>query len=73
MLFERSTRGADPTGNGRVAIEQARRIVTGVENLQITARNVSYGLRGRIAVGYYRLILTSGAGNWRRLAAGAPT
>ncbi|MEQ1538021.1 MAG: LysR family transcriptional regulator [Sphingorhabdus sp.] len=51
-LFERTTRGAEPTENGRVFIEQARRIVTDVDNLQTTARNVSYGLHGRIAVGY---------------------
>lgn len=51
-LFERTTRGAEPTENGRVFIEQARRIVTDVDNLKTTARNVSYGLHGRIAVGY---------------------
>lgn len=51
-LFERTTRGAEVTENGRVVIEQARRIVTDVENLQTTARNVSYGLQGRLAVGY---------------------
>lgn len=51
-LFERTTRGAEPTENGRVFIEQARRIVTDIENLQTTARNVSYGLQGRVAVGY---------------------
>ncbi len=51
-LFERSTRGAEVTENGKVFIEQARRIVTDVENLQTTARNVSYRLQGRIAVGY---------------------
>lgn len=32
-LFERTTRGAEPTENGRAFIEQARRIVTDVENL----------------------------------------
>lgn len=58
-LFERTTRGAEPTENGRVVIEQARRIVTDVDNLQTTARNVSYGLHGRIAVGYCSS-LTSG-------------
>jgi DNA-binding transcriptional LysR family regulator len=52
QLFERSTRGAEPTENGRVFIEQARRIVTDADNLQTTARNVSYGVHGRIAVGY---------------------
>lgn len=51
-LFDRSTRGAEITENGRPFIEQARRIITDVDNLQITARNVSYGLHGRIAVGY---------------------
>jgi DNA-binding transcriptional LysR family regulator len=51
-LFKRTTRGAEVTENGKVFIEQARRIVTDVDNLQTTARNVSYGLLGRIAVGY---------------------
>lgn len=51
-LFERTTRGAEITQNGRVFIEQARRILTDVDNLQTTARNVSYGLQGRLAVGY---------------------
>lgn len=61
-LFERSTRGAEITENGRPFIEQARRIITDVDNLQTTARNVSYGLRGRIAVGYCSPIM---AGNLR--------
>lgn len=51
-LFERSTRGAEITENGRPFIEQARRIITDVDNLRTTARNVSYGLQGRISVGY---------------------
>lgn len=51
-LFERTTRGAEVTENGRAFIEQARRIVTDIDNLQTTARNVSYGLHGRIAVGF---------------------
>ncbi|MGD9471223.1 MAG: LysR substrate-binding domain-containing protein [Novosphingobium sp.] len=51
-LFERTTRGAEPTENGRAFIEQARRIVTDVENLLTTARAVSYGEQGRVAVGY---------------------
>ncbi|MBN8501365.1 MAG: LysR family transcriptional regulator [Sphingomonadales bacterium] len=61
-LFDRTTRGAETTANGRPFIEQARRIVTDVDNLQTTARNVSYGLRGRIAVGYCSPIM---AGNLR--------
>lgn len=51
-LFERTTRGAEVTENGKVFIEQARRIVTDVDNLQTTARAVSYGEQGRLAVGY---------------------
>lgn len=51
-LFERTTRGAEPTASGRVFIEQARRIVTDIENLQTTARAVSYGEQGRITVGF---------------------
>jgi DNA-binding transcriptional LysR family regulator len=61
-LFERTTRGAEPTENGRVFIEQARRIVTDIDNLQTTARNVSYGLLGRLAVGYGSTLM---AGNLR--------
>jgi DNA-binding transcriptional LysR family regulator len=51
-LFDRSTRGAEITENGRPVIEQARRIITDIDNLRTTARDVSYGLQGRIAVGY---------------------
>jgi DNA-binding transcriptional LysR family regulator len=51
-LFERTTRGAEPTETGKVFLEAARRIVTDVDNLQTTARAVSYGEQGRLAVGY---------------------
>jgi DNA-binding transcriptional LysR family regulator len=61
-LFERSTRGAEITENGRPFIEQARRIVTDIDNLRTTARNVSYGLQGRITVGYCSPLM---AGNLR--------
>lgn len=61
-LFERSTRGAEITENGRPFIEQARRIITDVDNLRTTARNVSYGLQGRLAVGYCSPLM---AGNLR--------
>lgn len=57
-LFERTTRGAEPTDNGRAFIEQARRIITDVDNLHTTARNVSYGLHGRLAVGYCSPLLS---------------
>ena len=51
-LFERTTRGAEVTANGKVFVEQARRIVTDVDNLITTARAVSYGEQGRLAIGY---------------------
>lgn len=51
-MFERSTRGAELTEHGRVCVELARRIITDVDNLHTIARNVSYGLHGRITVGY---------------------
>lgn len=57
-LFERTTRGAEPTANGRPFIEQARRIVTDIDNLMITACNVSYGLNGRLAIGYCSPLLS---------------
>ncbi len=39
-LFERTTRGAELTENGRAFIEQARRIVTDVENPPRTVRAI---------------------------------
>lgn len=51
-LFERTTRGAIPTAVGRTFLEVARRIVTDVDNLRSTARAVSYGDEGRLAVGF---------------------
>lgn len=57
-LFERTTRGALPTINGSAFIEQTRRLVTDAENLQTTARNVSYGLHGRLAIGYCSPLLS---------------
>ena len=51
-LFERTTRGALPTTNGAAFIEVARRIITDVDNLETTARAVSYGETGRVVVGF---------------------
>jgi DNA-binding transcriptional LysR family regulator len=51
-LFNRTTRGAEPTEMGKVFLESARRIITDIDNLQTTARAVSYGDQGRLAVGY---------------------
>lgn len=51
-LFERSTNGAAPTEASKNVLEAARRIVTDVDNLVTTARAMSYGDQGRLAVGF---------------------
>lgn len=51
-LFERSTNGATPTEASKNVLEAARRIVTDVDNLVTTARAMSYGDQGRLAVGF---------------------
>lgn len=51
-LFERSTRGAEPTATGRIFVDAARRILTDLENLLTTARAVGEGEQGRISVGF---------------------
>ena len=61
-LFERSTRGAIPTEQGKAFLSVARRILTDIDNLQTTARAVSYGEEGRIAVGFSASLM---AGNMR--------
>lgn len=61
-LFERSTRGAIPTEQGKAFLSVARRILTDIDNLQTTARAVSYGEEGRIAVGFCASLM---AGNMR--------
>ncbi|MCL6250091.1 LysR substrate-binding domain-containing protein [Altererythrobacter sp. KTW20L] len=62
-LFTRSNRGAEPTEMGKVFIETARRILTDIDNLQTTARAVSYGEQGRLAVGYSSSLM---AGNLKQ-------
>ena len=62
-LFTRSTRGAEPTEMGKVFIETARRIIKDIDNLQTTARAVSYGEQGRLAVGYSSSLM---AGNLKQ-------
>ena len=62
-LFNRTTRGAEPTEMGKVFLESARRIITDVDNLQTTARAVSYGDQGRLAVGYSSSLM---AGNLKQ-------
>jgi DNA-binding transcriptional LysR family regulator len=52
QLFERNSRGAVPTRIGRNFLNLARRIITDVDNLQTTARAVSYGIEGRFTLGF---------------------
>lgn len=58
-LFERTSNGAAPTEASKNVLEAARRIVTDVDNLVVTARAMSYGDQGRLAVGFSST-LTSG-------------
>ena len=51
-LFERTTGGAQPTKAAKNVLEAARRIVIDVDNLAVTARAMSYGDQGRLAVGF---------------------
>src|SRR3546814_18996375 len=48
---------------GQVFLESARRIITDIDNLQTTARAVSYGEQGRLAVGYSSSLM---AGNLKQ-------
>jgi DNA-binding transcriptional LysR family regulator len=58
QLFERSKRGTLPTEQGKAFITVARRIVTDVDNLMTTAKNVSYGEEGRLTVGFSSSLMT---------------
>jgi DNA-binding transcriptional LysR family regulator len=58
QLFDRSTRGALPTVHGKAFLSVARRIITDIDNLQTTARAISYGQQGRLAVGYSASLLS---------------
>jgi DNA-binding transcriptional LysR family regulator len=57
-LFDRSSRGAVLTEIGKNFIGIARRIVRDIDNLQTTARAVSYGVEGRFALGYSSSLMT---------------
>ncbi|MBL0923423.1 MAG: LysR family transcriptional regulator [Sphingomonadaceae bacterium] len=58
QLFERTKRGTFPTENGKAFLTVARRIVTDVDNLMTTAKNVSYGEEGRLAIGFSSSLMT---------------
>jgi DNA-binding transcriptional LysR family regulator len=52
QLFDRTKRGTYPTENGKAFLTLAHRIVTDIDNLLTTAKNVSYGEEGRLAIGF---------------------
>src|SRR3546814_14948111 len=66
QLFERTKRGTFATENGKAFLTVAERIVTDIDNLLTTAKNVSYGAQGRLAIGFSSSLMT---GN-RRFAIG---
>lgn len=52
VLFERSTRGAQPTAAGRPFLETARRVIEDVDAMARYAKAVSQGVAGRLAIGF---------------------
>jgi DNA-binding transcriptional LysR family regulator len=58
QLFERTKRGTFATANGKAFLTVAARIITDVDNLLTTAKNVSYGEQGRLAVGFSSSLMT---------------
>lgn len=58
QLFERSKRGTFATENGKAFLTVAARILTDVDNLLTTAKNVSYGEQGRLAIGFSSSLMT---------------
>lgn len=58
QLFERTKRGTFPTENGKAFLTVAERILTDLDNLLTTARNVSYGEQGRLAIGFSSSLMT---------------
>lgn len=58
QLFERNKRGTFPTANGKAFLTVAARILTDIDNLLTTAKNVSYGEQGRLAIGFSSSLMT---------------
>jgi DNA-binding transcriptional LysR family regulator len=58
QLFDRTKRGTFPTENGKAFLTVAWRIVTDIDNLITTAKNVSYGEEGRLAIGFSSSLMT---------------
>jgi DNA-binding transcriptional LysR family regulator len=58
QLFERTKRGTFATENGKAFLTVAARILTDIDNLLTTAKNVSYGEQGRLAIGFSSSLMT---------------
>lgn len=58
QLFEHTKRGTFATENGKAFLTVAERIVTDIDNLLTTAKNVSYGEEGRLAIGFSSSLMT---------------
>jgi DNA-binding transcriptional LysR family regulator len=58
QLFDRTKRGTYPTPNGTAFLTVAKRIITDIDNLLTTAKNVSYGEQGRLAIGFSSSLMT---------------
>lgn len=58
QLFERTKRGTFATENGKAFLAVAERILTDIDNLLTTAKNVSYGEEGRLAIGFSSSLMT---------------
>lgn len=63
-LFERSTRGAVPTKAAAEFLARAKRVVSEIDDLQLTARAVRCGESGKLVVGFAASLST---GNLRRI------
>ena len=63
-LFERSTRGAVPTKTAAEFLARAKRVVSEIDDLQLTARAVRCGESGKLVVGFATSLST---GNLRRI------
>ncbi|MFM9852152.1 MAG: LysR family transcriptional regulator [Sphingomonadaceae bacterium] len=63
-LFERSTRGAVPTKAAAEFLARAKRVVSEIDDLQLTARAVRCGESGKLVVGFATSLST---GNLRRI------
>lgn len=58
QLFERTKRGTFATENGKAFLTVAERILTDIATLLTTARYVSYGEEGRLAIGFSSSLMT---------------